>query len=79
MMEEFSKVIGRPAQAIHIDDETYTSFLPAPFAQELLETWKLMESPGYFVGADLAPGQRMLEGKTTSWGQFLAANKEKWH
>ncbi|PNY22480.1 NmrA-like family domain-containing protein 1 [Tolypocladium capitatum] len=78
LLSEFSVVIGKPARANTVSQDTFKSFLPPPAAQELLENWLLLESPGYYGGADLSESLSHLDEKPTSWKDFVAQNKAKW-
>lgn len=78
MLDEFSEIMGKPARALQIDGETFKSFLPQNIAQEFLENFQLLEGPGYYNGASLAESETLLDGKPTTWKEFVAANMETW-
>ncbi|KND88309.1 NmrA-like family domain-containing protein 1 [Tolypocladium ophioglossoides CBS 100239] len=78
LLSEFSEVMGKPARARTVSQDTFKSFLPPPAAQELLENWLLLESPGYYGGADLSQSLALLDEKPTSWKDFVAQNKAMW-
>lgn len=71
-------MIGKPAQAVHISDDEFKSFLPPAAAQELLENMKLLEGPGYYAGESLEPSLALLEEKPTTWKEFVEKNRQKW-
>ncbi|KAK5993037.1 NmrA-like family domain-containing protein 1 [Cladobotryum mycophilum] len=78
LISEFSEVIGKPAKAVQIPDETWKSFLSPSIAQEMMENFKLLEDPGYYGGEDLAESLALLEEKPTTWKEFVEQNKQKW-
>ncbi|KYK54380.1 NmrA-like family domain-containing protein 1 [Drechmeria coniospora] len=78
LLAEFADVMGRPAVGRHVSHDVFKSFLPAPAAQELLENFLLMESPGYYGGADLSESLSLLEEKPTTWKDFVQQNKQVW-
>ncbi|KAL7939283.1 hypothetical protein V8C35DRAFT_286224 [Trichoderma chlorosporum] len=78
LISEFSEVMGKPAQAVQIDDDKFKSFLSPVAAQELLENMKLLEDPGYYAGESLAGSLSLLEEKPTTWTEFVEKNKHKW-
>ena len=78
MLSEFSEVIGKPARVNTVSHETFKSFLPPGGAQELLENFLLLQSPGYYAGADLSESLSLLDEKPVSWKEFVTQNKAKW-
>ncbi|KAF4126166.1 Nucleoside-diphosphate-sugar epimerase [Geosmithia morbida] len=75
---DFAEASGKACTAVQVDEKTWKSFLPEAIAQEMLENMLLLEDPGYYAGADLAPSLALLDQKPTTWKEFVAANKEKW-
>ncbi|POR33138.1 NmrA-like family domain-containing protein 1 [Tolypocladium paradoxum] len=78
LLSEFSEVMDKPARANTVSHDTFKSFFSPPAAQEILENWLLLESPGYYGGADLSESLALLDEKPTSWKDFVAQNKAKW-
>ncbi|GAO19938.1 hypothetical protein UVI_02043640 [Ustilaginoidea virens] len=76
---EFELVTGRKMHYVEVPHDEYRSSLPAPAAQELLENMLLLQEPGYYAGADLAPSLALLGGeKPTSWREFVERNRDRW-
>ncbi|PHH86947.1 hypothetical protein CDD83_9546 [Cordyceps sp. RAO-2017] len=78
LISEFGTAMGKPAKAQPVSQDTFKSFMPPAAGQELLENWLLLESPGYYGGADLAESLALLDEKPTSWKEFVESNKATW-
>lgn len=72
LVEEFTQVTGHPAKFVRTPDEQFLSYLPPNVGPELLENHQLLDSPGYYAGADLAESAALLDPKPTSWKEFVA-------
>ena len=71
-------MIGKPAHLNTVSQDSFKAVFPPIAAQELLENWLLLETPGYYGGADLKESLSLLDEKPVSWKDFVAQNKEKW-
>lgn len=78
LLSDFSSAMGKPAEANFVSHDTFKSFMPPPAAQEMLENWLLLETPGYYNGADLAESLALLEDKPVAWRDFVEKNKALW-
>lgn len=78
MVSQFSEVIGKPATFNQIPQETFKSFMSPENAQEMLENMLLLESPGYYAGADLKESVGLLSEKPSTWKEFVEKYQSKW-
>lgn len=78
ILSEFSEVMQQPAHLQIVSQGEFKSLLPPAAAQDLLENWLLLETPGYYGGADISESLLLLEDKPTTWKQFVAQNIGKW-
>ncbi|KAJ6779891.1 hypothetical protein PWT90_08663 [Aphanocladium album] len=78
LVSEFSEVIGKPANFFPAPADVFKSFLPPHGAQELLENMLLLQDPGYYGGASLDESHKLIDGKPTTWKDFVTAHKQKW-
>lgn len=76
IIRDFKEATGQEAKYVEIEGETYKKFLPQAIAQEMLETHLLLESPGYYAGADIEPTLKLLEQKPKSWREYVASRDE---
>lgn len=77
-MADFTAATGKKATYKQVSNDVYKSFLPASFAQEMLENMLLLQGPGYYAGADLSSSLALLDRKPTTWKDFAKTNKGKW-
>ncbi|KAG5985440.1 hypothetical protein E4U55_000002 [Claviceps digitariae] len=79
IIAELEEVTGKKVSYVETPHDAFKSFLPAPAAQELLENMLLLQSPGYYAGADLKPSLDLLgDDKPITWKAFAQKNKDKW-
>lgn len=78
LVADFSDVVGKPASFSQVPGDVYKSFLPPAVAEEMYENMLLLEDPGYYNGADLAPTLALLDREPTSWKDFVKANRARW-
>ncbi|KAG4433673.1 hypothetical protein IFR05_010841 [Cadophora sp. M221] len=74
LVSEFTEVTGKKAIYVQITSEVYKSFCPAPMADEMLDNHLYLESPGYYAGRSLEESHALLDGKPTSWKDFVKQN-----
>lgn len=67
----------KKTQYVQVDAESYKSFMPPAFAEELLENHLFIENPGYYNGRSLDPKLLSELGlKTTSWREYVEKHKD---
>lgn len=78
IVQEFTEVSGHPAKFVYLQPEEYLEMLPPVIGQELLEMHQLLETPGYYGGADLTDSLKVLEGSSrpTTWKEFVKKTEE---
>lgn len=77
-MEEFATIVHLPSRFVQVTPHAYRETFAEPTADEMTENMLLLEKPGYYDGADLAPSLALLDEKPTSWREFAEAHKERW-
>ncbi|PCH02078.1 Hypothetical protein PENO1_039450 [Penicillium occitanis (nom. inval.)] len=75
LIDEIAQTFGVKAAAIQVPEDTFTSFLPPPVAQELLENMLVMDREGYFGGESLDESHSLLEDNVTSWKEHILRYK----
>ena len=77
IVQEFTEVSGHPARFVYLQPEEYLALLPPVIGQEMLEMHQLLESPGYYAGADLTDSLKVLDSsRPTTWKEFVAKTEE---
>lgn len=76
IVREFTEVSGHPAKVIYLQADEYLQTLPPAIGRELLEMHQLLETPGYYAGADLKESLEVLDSKSTTWKEFVAKTEE---
>ncbi|CAI7614404.1 unnamed protein product [Penicillium discolor] len=78
IVDTFSKVTGKKAVFIQVSPEQYKASLPAAMADEYLDNQLFVEEPGYYLGEPLEPSLSLLDGKPTTWEEFVKKNISAW-
>lgn len=76
IVAEFTEVSGLPAEFVYLQPDEYLEVLPPAIGHELLEMHQLLETPGYYAGADLKDSLKVLDSKPTTWKEFVAKTEE---
>jgi hypothetical protein len=72
IVNEFSEVTGHPAKFVQLKPEQFENSLPPNIGEEMLQNHLLLEGPGYYAGASLEESLALLDGKPTTWKEFVA-------
>ncbi|CRL28374.1 NAD(P)-binding domain [Penicillium camemberti] len=78
IVDTFSKVTGKKAVFIQVSPEQYKASLPAAMADEYLDNQLFVEEPGYYLGEPLEPSLSLVDGKPTTWEEFVKKNISTW-
>lgn len=62
---------GKKTHYTQTTAEQFKGFLPPSIAEEMLETYYFIESPGYYNNADLKESHDILEDKLVTWEEFV--------
>ena len=73
IVHEFSEVTGRAAKFIQLNPERYEFYSDPPnIGEEMLQSYLLLEDPGYYAGINLDESLALLDEKPTTWRKFVA-------
>jgi hypothetical protein len=71
IVNELSEILDRPARVLILPPEEFQKLMPDAMAEDLTEMGQAFASPGYYGGADLTESQKFLQGKLTTWKDFV--------
>lgn len=78
----FSSATGNAINTVSVPAEIFKSFLTPSMspdmAEEVYENLMLLEDPGYYAGADLAPSLHLLSQKPVGLYEFFCRTKDQW-